>query len=1045
MLNSDEVRALGRIAATDSDVDNRIAALAVLTRLPLDTEAAQQVSAIANDLLQITHATNTRAADRRARAAIGIAARIPISTCYDPLVSIAQQKNHSLARHTALILAGRKDKAGLATLLASIDQGPSETRLKVLERLACLPLEDEQARIDPGLFDKARQDEDPDLRLWAAIALARLGDMQAFDEFWAGELGPMFWGNPWSPYNRLAAARPIPEPFNHHLEQLRQDTLEHIREMEPYTTSPELPRDLNIIYGALTGKRDAEGYPIEAESPPTRVGLDESVAANATAEELKAAEQVAEKLIVQPFQLDLPNADSEELVALPALSPQRAGEVMLSLLEKAEQKQKLQEGQPAFLFGNAIIDVADHVRHDIELPLDQLYQQYLIQSDELPLSADQFQWLISRAGAKRVVDVFGKMAELAKTSADKRRLLNWLGGVVGKLNAGPPYEGAGSESDDLDDIFLAPEDEQEMVGGREQDTGVFEAMGWTGQPDAGSVQGMGAPDDAGHRNKMTSATSSRMASARPGPTKAKTRTAWPLLLCEDAVVAGQAFELIVGIAPEQDRKLDGTGALSLPAEEVELAIELMFDSAGFALVDGRRAFSLSLTRQDPYPQSRLQLVALANDSLGARRRIGVTYLVDGVMKGYASREVVVTATEQEARQAEPTRQADRETGWRGMDLSAFMADDADLTLVIRRGDEASGHSLLFAAHSPRVSIQAPTDAPKADIGTRPEEFLREIIQKAGSKDGRDLFLWLRGRGKRIAGKLPPIIREALKRVAQAVAPQQAAVLIVTEDPYIPWELAVLDDWPDAGVIDSPFLGSQVCLGRWILSADKPPPNPPRQHEVVRKAMVSGVYDAVPGWNRLQEAEDEAHALGQRWSPMEQVNAGFDDVMDFLVNENGADAIHFALHGQFNPTGMQNGLVLIGNRQGRSIPRFLEPDHVRGGSLEKHTPFVFLNACQVAGGTELLGDYAGMAGAFLYAGASAVVAPLWSINDRIARQMAEEFYEAAYDKAQPPAEILRQCRARVTQAAIPTLAPGTAATWLGYQFFGHPRYLLKYTH
>ena len=39
------------------------------------------------------------------------------------------------------------------------------------------------------------------------------------------------------------------------------------------------------------------------------------------------------------------------------------------------------------------------------------------------------------------------------------------------------------------------------------------------------------------------------------------------------------------------------------------------------------------------------------------------------------------------------------------------------------------------------------------------------------------------------------------------------------------------------------------------------------------------------------------------------------------------------------------------------------------------------------GAQVLGDYAGIAESFLYAGATAVVAPLWAINDRAARQLA----------------------------------------------------------
>ena len=60
-----------------------------------------------------------------------------------------------------------------------------------------------------------------------------------------------------------------------------------------------------------------------------------------------------------------------------------------------------------------------------------------------------------------------------------------------------------------------------------------------------------------------------------------------------------------------------------------------------------------------------------------------------------------------------------------------------------------------------------------------------------------------------------------------------------------------------------------------------------------------------------------------------------------------------------------------------------------------------------------------------------VAPLWSIDDAIARQIAVRFYERAL-RGEAPAEILRTERAAFRDA------PETiSSTYLAYQFFGHP--------
>ncbi|HEV2846692.1 MAG TPA: CHAT domain-containing protein, partial [Thermoanaerobaculia bacterium] len=132
----------------------------------------------------------------------------------------------------------------------------------------------------------------------------------------------------------------------------------------------------------------------------------------------------------------------------------------------------------------------------------------------------------------------------------------------------------------------------------------------------------------------------------------------------------------------------------------------------------------------------------------------------------------------------------------------------------------------------------------------------------------------------------------------------------------------------------------------------------------------------------------------------------------------------AVHGIYDPKGIQNGLILIDKQ-------VLHPLYVKGTDLGR-VPFVFLNACQVGTGHEILGDYAGLAEAFLYAGASGVIAPLWSVKDETAKQIALDFYREI-EAGGSPASFIRAERAKFKDS------PETvSATYLAYQFFGHPR-------
>jgi len=99
--------------------------------------------------------------------------------------------------------------------------------------------------------------------------------------------------------------------------------------------------------------------------------------------------------------------------------------------------------------------------------------------------------------------------------------------------------------------------------------------------------------------------------------------------------------------------------------------------------------------------------------------------------------------------------------------------------------------------------------------------------------------------------------------------------------------------------------------------------------------------------------------------------------------------------------------------------------------EKH-PFVFLNACEVGRTAPALVGVGGFAKSFVDLGASAVVAPLWSVKDNIAHAVAQEFYTRV--KAQPNvpfAEILRDLRKKAY------LAGQAEDTYAAYCFYGDP--------
>jgi hypothetical protein len=353
-------------------------------------------------------------------------------------------------------------------------------------------------------------------------------------------------------------------------------------------------------------------------------------------------------------------------------------------------------------------------------------------------------------------------------------------------------------------------------------------------------------------------------------------------------------------------------------------------------------------------------------------------------------------------------------------------EPADLTIVILHDPVGERGHLLWAFSSPHPNVGIPPTDITTDVGVSPEAFaqrLRAEVEAAESTPGQPVLReTLRGIARKVTAEMPeetwPILRNVADR--RGAAP---TVLLLSQEPYVPWELAEMPTPIDPAL--PPFLGAQTVIGRWVFGQAKPKMPPPAEVAMGTMAVVYGDYHNAR-LAKLVEAEEERASLEQDY-PALPVRATLPAVIELLRGEPSADVMHFAIHGRFQGTAGA-GLLM---EDGAALSSLA----VTGTDLGAG-PFVFLNACQVGAGEEMLGDYSGMAEAFLRAGASAVVAPLWSVRDGVAKDVALRFYPGALTEGASPAELLRRERAKFAAAGDPA-----TATHLAYLFYGHPAFHL----
>ena len=494
------------------------------------------------------------------------------------------------------------------------------------------------------------------------------------------------------------------------------------------------------------------------------------------------------------------------------------------------------------------------------------------------------------------------------------------------------------------------------------------------------------------------------------------------------------FELVVGLSPVPVTGVAGPELVRPPESVGAYTLVAHVIADGFTVRAGEAwRLLLEVTTANPYPITTLHLTAAAQDVAVHARTIQVLYSVDGHTMGIAARSIAVVQPSTPTLAATAASQPPPSVAAPPLAAPPSPADQLQLVpdgdapdLTVRITAAADGR-LAWTFESGFADIDVP-DAPIVDVVVgEPEHFANDIATKVSQHEGKPgLYQHLRGIGVEITEAVPDELWSLLQLVAERAhaAGRLPTVLLLSAEPFVPWELAVVDHPWRADL--PPFLGAQATVGRWVLRRHRPMIPPPRRHVIGRVAVVWGVYERQ-GWSRLYAAEDEAAALlASLPSPTvsaQSVDATLAAVIDCLQGTPAVDAIHFAVHGTYDPAAGNEGLVLIDGQ-------LLDPMTVQGTELSG-APFVYLNACQSGSGSVALSAYSGIAAAFLAAGACAVIAPLWKIGDNDAADLAEAFYPAMF-AGRPPAEVVREQRAGFVND------PDTStATMLAYQFFGNP--------
>jgi CHAT domain-containing protein len=304
------------------------------------------------------------------------------------------------------------------------------------------------------------------------------------------------------------------------------------------------------------------------------------------------------------------------------------------------------------------------------------------------------------------------------------------------------------------------------------------------------------------------------------------------------------------------------------------------------------------------------------------------------------------------------------------------------------------------------------------------------------------YVWVRdAAGIRVAmlGESPAVIEKKLAefavldrqknpdKVEQALA-QMSSVLIPPG--LLPVDSTALEIVAEGRIASVPFAGLRspgagarrlvethaIKMISSLFAVGEPArPRQARPFRLVALASGSGTLRSAPLANpapKLQAAVAEINAVRDLFEAREpeakvKLLTGREGSAATLrgIWSSGADVVHFATHALADLRQPLASLLVLPAHDNSGAPTYLTAGQIEGWRGD--ADLVFLSACESAiGPPRFAGGMPGLQSAFLRAGARGVIATLWPIEDVMAREFAEDFYQR-FTNGQSPVDALSQ--------------------------------------
>ncbi|WP_172352342.1 CHAT domain-containing protein [Mesorhizobium sp. NZP2298] len=469
-----------------------------------------------------------------------------------------------------------------------------------------------------------------------------------------------------------------------------------------------------------------------------------------------------------------------------------------------------------------------------------------------------------------------------------------------------------------------------------------------------------------------------------GPAKASLVTVnrFPVIRSAEKLLEGKRFkfEVDLSLQPDAGTSGDEVSLSDVASDWTTLTIDVEVFSTGLSFDPGTNRKQIAITRgAGSVPATFDAAVTIASLDGGTPMEVVAMFNYRGRFSGIARKSFEVSSADPEPAHATGQSALDPPFG-----TIAFVpsAEAPDLTIKILEGGDPGVY--IWSLDAPRGQGLGPSSwSASVNLGQSTGVFALGLMKDCPKLRPGAHTSVLQGIGESIWAVSPKAFQELYRDLRKKFGPS-FPIQLVTDEPYVPWEMMFPDD--QAGIDQPDHLFMTHPMSRWFLQSEG------RMRDSFAAGSIASFVPTYDDGTELPAALAEGEWLVSQLGAT-AMEATYQSLTDFWGPKAPSETVtvlHFAGHGVAGDGG--NAKLRLSDKSWLTCHDI--NSRVKLG--RSFGTFMVINACEVATSDYQLGLVSGWAARLAERGFGGVLAPLWAVQDETASNVVRDYLQLFID-------------------------------------------------